>query len=110
MKDNLLIITNIKKTIIFIDNIIINYPKTDMVLKDNINTSLYELLYLGYKANITQDKQYKQELIIKIKLIDFYLKISLDKKYISYKKYIQITNHLINIVKMIYGWINEKDQ
>lgn len=110
MKDKLLIITNIKKTILYIDSIIINYPKTDKILRDNINKTLYELLYLCYKANITQEKQYKQELIIKIKVIDFYLKISLDKKYISYKKYIQVTNYLINIIKMIYGWINEKKE
>ena len=99
-----------KKTIIYLDKIIINFPNKERVLKDNLIELLYDLLYLGYKANITGNKYYKQEILIKIKLIDFYLSISLDKKYISYKKYIQIVNHLIEITKMIQGWINEKSK
>ena len=88
MNDKLLIITKIKKTIIYLDKIIINFPNKETVLRDNITKTLYKLLYLSYKANITQNKYYKQEILIQIKLIDFYLSISLDKKYISYKKYI----------------------
>lgn len=108
MKDKLLIITKIKKTIIYLDKIVINFPNKERVLKDKLIESLYDLLYLSYKANITQNKYYKQELLIKIRLIDFYLSISLDKNYISYKKYTQIVNHLIELIKMIHGWINEK--
>lgn len=108
MKDNLLIITRIKKTIIYLDKIVTNFPNKEKILRDNISNSLYKLLYLSYKANLTQNKYYKKELIIEIKLIDFYLNISVDKKYISYKKYISITNHLIELIKMIQGWINEK--
>lgn len=105
MNDKLLIITKIKKTIIYLDKILLNYPNKEKILRDNINNSLYKLLYLSYKANLTQNKYYKKELIIEIKLIDFYLNISVDKKYISYKKYISITNHLIEIIKMIQSWI-----
>lgn len=108
MKDKLLIITKIKKTIIYLDKIVINFPNKERVLKDKLIESLYDLLYLSYRANITQNKYYKQELLIKIRLIDFYLSISLDKNYISYKKYTQIVNHLIELIKMIHGWINEK--
>ena len=105
MNDKLLIITKIKKTIIYLDKILLNYPNKEKILRDNINNSLYKLLYLSYKANLTQNKYYKKELIIEIKLIDFYLNISVDKKYISYKKYISITNNLIEIIKMIQSWI-----
>lgn len=108
MNDKLLIITKIKKTMIYLDKIVINFPNKERVLKDKLIESLYDLLYLSYKANITGNKYYKQELLIKIRLIDFYLSVSLDKKYISYKKYTQIVNHLIELIKMIHGWINEK--
>lgn len=110
MNDKLLIITKIKKTIIYLDKIVLNFPNKERILKDKLIESLYDLLYLSYKANITKNKYYKQEILIKIKLIDFYLNISLDKKYISYKKYIKIVNHLIEITKMIHGWINEKNK
>lgn len=36
MKDNLKVITNIKKTILYLDKIIINMPNSDIVLKDNL--------------------------------------------------------------------------
>ena len=108
MKDILLIITKIKKTIIYLDKIVINFPNKERVLKDKLIESLYDLLYLSYKANITGDKSCKQELLIKIRLIDFYLSVSLDKNYISYKKFTQIVNHLIDLINMIHGWINEK--
>ena len=108
MKDKLLIITRIKESIIYIDKIIINFPNKETVLRDNITKTLYKILYLSYKANITQNKYYKQELLIQIKMIDFYLSISLNKKYITYKKYIKIVNHLIEITKMIQSWLNEK--
>ena len=38
-------------------------------------------------------------------MLDYYFKISLYKKYISYKKYNKINMHLLNILKQIYGWI-----
>lgn len=38
-------------------------------------------------------------------MIDYYFKISLDKKYISYKKYTKVGNCLSGIVKSLYGWI-----
>ena len=65
MKDKLLIITKIKKTIIYLDKIVINFPNKERVLKDKLIESLYDLIYLSYKANITGDKSYKQELLIK---------------------------------------------
>ena len=42
-------------------------------------------------------------------MTDFYLKIAVDKKYISYKKYQKVFLHLLDILKQIYGWMrNEK--
>ena len=53
MNDKLLIITKIKKTIICLDKRVINFPNKERVLKDKLIESLYDLLYLSYKANIT---------------------------------------------------------
>lgn len=38
-------------------------------------------------------------------MLDFYFKISCDKKYISYKKYMKVGNFLLNMIKQLYGWI-----
>lgn len=104
MKDNLKVIINIKKTILYLDKIIINMPNSDIVLKDNLKKSMYNVLEYAYMASL--DSKYKLFIISKIKMVDFYLKISFEKKYISYKKYEKVSNYLLEILKMVYGWLN----
>ena len=105
MKDNFKIIINIKKTILYLDKVLINFPNNEKVLKYKIGSTIYDILELTYLANELNDKIYKKKIIVKIKMIDFYLKISCDKKYISYKKYIKISNYLLNILKSLYAWV-----
>lgn len=107
MKDNLNIITDLKKTIIYLDKIVINFPNTDKVLKDKIMLSIYNALEYTYMANEISGNRinYQKKIIVNIKMIDFYFKLALDKKYISYKKYTKIGNVLLNNLKQIYGWI-----
>lgn len=111
MVDNFKIITNFKKTILYLDKIIINFPNNEKVLKDKISHTMYDILELTYMASEYKEKrkEYQIKIIVKIKMIDFYLKISNDKNYISYKKYQKVSNHLLEFLKQIYGWIkNEK--
>ena len=108
MKYNLLIAFNIKKMINYFDKIIINFPRNEFVLKDKIVKTSYEILELVYFTNELNPKDrilYQKKIISKIKMIDYYFKISLDKKYISYKKYTKIGNCLNTVVKGLYGWI-----
>ena len=51
MKDNFKIIINIKKTILYLDKIIINFPNNERVLKDKIKTTMYDILEMCYLAN-----------------------------------------------------------
>ena len=109
MQDKLLIVTNLKKTILYIEKTVINYPNKYKVLKDKISSSLYDILELTYYTNCLDDKKDHQYLIIsKIKMLDFYFMISLNNKLINQKKYVSYTNYLLDITKLIYGWINEK--
>lgn len=111
MQDKLLIITKIKKSISYIENTLTNFPNTEYVLKNNIISSYYTLLELIYKANIHKDIFYMRESIIKIRMIEYYIKTSLDKKIISFKKYENIGKHLLEINKMINAWaVNEKNK
>ncbi len=105
MKDNFKIIINIKKTILYLDKVLINFPNNEKVLKDKIGSTMYDVLELTYLANEVSDRYlYQKKIIVKIKMLDFYLKISCDKKYISYKKYIKISNYLLDILKSLYSW------
>ena len=108
MHEKLVIVNDIKKTIFYLDKIIVNFPRTEKVLKDKISNTYYEVLELIYFSNLLDIKErivYQKRIISKTKMIDFYFKIALDKKYISYKKYLKIGNFLLNIIKQLYGWI-----
>jgi len=107
LKDNLLIITKIKRFIETFDTLLNNYPKVEKVLKNNLEKELYLLLEISYMANISINKLiYQQKLLVRIKLIDYYCYCSFKKGIISYKKYTSIVTKLIEIQKMLYGWIN----
>ena len=43
-------------------------------------------------------------------MLDFYFMISLNNKLINQKKYVSYTNYLLDITKLIYGWINETNK
>ena len=111
MKENLTIITRIKKTIEYLDNIIDNFPKSEIVLRNELKSKCYNLLESSYYAKYSRDdkkKDYQLSMIVNINLIDYYLKISVDKNIINYKKYLKIGKHLIEITKMTFGWINNE--
>lgn len=111
MQDRLLIITKIKKTIEYVEKIISNYPHNENNLKNKIINELYDLLELVYKANIEKNIIHMKNICVKIKMIDYLLKRSSDKKLISLKKYEIIGNYLLEINKMVNVWIkNEKNK
>ena len=50
-----------------------------------------------------------KKIVVEIKMIEFYTKLSVDNKLISYKKFNNIGNYLLEINKMVNSWIiNEK--
>ena len=64
-----------------------------------------------YNNNIHKEIIYMKDIIVKIRMLEYYIKISLDKKIINYKKYENIGNHLLEINKMIVSWFyNEKNK
>jgi hypothetical protein len=110
--DKLLVITRIKKTIIYLDGVVENFPNKELVLKDSLKSTIFNLLEIAYMANVSTDNdrlECQRNLLVKMKMLDFYIKISFDKKYISYKRYGQIGNHLLEITKLIQGWIKSEE-
>lgn len=108
--NDLLIVSKLKETIIYIGKILINFPKTNIILKNNIEITLYSILENIYVANY--DKNNRIDLLyktlVKIKMLDFYLKICLENKIINYKKFINICSYLNNITKVIFAWIKSE--
>jgi len=105
MYDKLLIATRVKKTIEYIEKAVVNFPHSEVVLKNEIIKNSYELLELTYRANIFKDEKIMKEILVKIRMLEYYVKKSLDKKIINFKKYENIGNHFLEIVKMVNSWI-----
>lgn len=100
----------IRELLIIIDKNMENYPKKDVELKNRIRMNSYDLLETAYEANSTQDIEYKKKLLnkmlAKIKVIDFLVNMSYDKKIINEKRYYKFGNKLDDITKYVIGWTN----
>lgn len=99
------VIQMIRDLIIVIDKEMINFPKKDVEIKNRIRTNTYDLLELSYEANVStiieDKKQIIFKLLAKVKVIDFLLNLSLDKKLISEKRYLSFGRRLDDIAKYI---------
>ena len=103
------IIQFIREFILYIYNHLDNFPKKDIELKNRIRNSSYDLLELAYKANVTTNNNYRknllEELIAKIKVIDFLLNICYEKQIINSKRYVKFGEKMDDILKYTLGWI-----
>lgn len=105
-KEKFKVINEMKKFIDFINEILVNYPRKSYVLKDKIESTSYDILELIYISNLIDDRLDKQkEVLAKISMLDYFLEISYDKKYISLKKLTQGTKLLEVVRKLMFGWI-----
>lgn len=106
MNNKFIIANKTKQLISSLNEIIINYPRSEYVLKDRIINTGYDLLELIYLANTKEDRlDIQKEIIVKICMLDFYLETSYSKKIISVKKLKSISLKLNEIKKLIYGWV-----
>ena len=105
-KDRFNVINNVKDFINYMDTLLVNYPRTSFNLKNRIEVTSYDLLELLFLTNIIDNRINNQKIIIsKISMLDYYLEISYNKKYISFKKMNIGITKLDIIKKMILGWI-----
>ena len=105
-KDRFNVINNVKDFINYMDTLLVNYPRTSFNLKNRIEVTSYDLLELLFLTNIIDNRINNQKIIIsKISMLDYYLEISYNKKYISFKKMNIGITKLDTIKKMVLGWI-----
>lgn len=106
MKDNFLIIKNMKLFINSLDDMVSVIPNRDRVLKEKIYNTSYDILYYLNLTNYNRNKEYISIILTNISMLDFYLERCLKKKYITSKVCEKKANELIRITKMVYGWLN----
>ena len=102
------VLNYIRKLLTYIDQNLDNFPKKDIELKNRIRNESYDLLYLSYKANTTDNIEKKIDLIessvAKAKVIDFLINMCYDKQIINSKRYLKFGEALDDIVKYLVGW------
>lgn len=109
MNSNFALLNNSKKTIAYINKQLINYPKAEVVLKQNIEKNMYEIIELIFSYSISDIERikmkYLKDLIIKLSMLDFYIATSFEKRIISKKKFESTTMFIIEIRKIVYGLV-----
>lgn len=108
------IINFIRNFIVQTDKELINFPKKDIEIKNQIRKYSYELLEICYEANTTMFIENRIKLlekgIARVKVIDFLINLSYDKQIISNKKYIKLGLIMDDIIKYISGWLSKTMQ
>lgn len=101
------VINYIRELVLNIDKNLENFPKKDIEIKNRIRNASYDMLELAYKINVSNDINrinYIDEIVAKIKLIDFLLNLCYDKQIINSKRYVKFGESLDNIIKYLVGW------
>ena len=112
MNSNFSLLNNTKKTIAFINKQLINYPKSEVVLKQNIERNMYELIELIFSYSINDVERIKikflKDLIIKLSMLDFYIATSFEKRIISKKKFESTSMFIVEIRKIAFGLVRNE--
>lgn len=109
MNSNFTLLNNSKKTIAYINKQLVNYPRSEVILKQNIEKNMYEIIELIFSYSISDIERikvkYLKDLIIKLSMLDFYIATSFEKRIISKKKFESTAMYIIEIRKIAYGLV-----
>jgi len=105
------ILQKYKSFLMNLDNSLENIPRKDIYFKDRIkNISLdvlKDILLCSYDTSSV--KMYRTSIKANIALLDFMLERLLLKKYISEKNLYKLASELVEINKMVTGWLNNNE-
>ena len=106
------ILKKVKEYILFLESVLVNFPKKDILSKNYIYEVGLDILYLVLKANYSRDyserKEYQKEILVLINMLDFYVERGYNHKYLSENQLKKNSNKLIELTKMMYGWIKSE--
>jgi hypothetical protein len=95
------------------DYVLNNISKVHRVYRDNLNIYLNQILENTYRANLNNGNirnKYQKEIIVDISLVNLNLEILKNYNDIDGKRIIKLASFLSEYRKMIYGWMNEKEE
>lgn len=103
------LLANTEKLIAYMNRQLPNFPKKEIVLKNNIEKNQYELIENVFGYNIQQSirikEKYLKDYLIKLSMFDFYIRQSFHKKYLSKHQVDCLSRIIIECRKVAYGLI-----
>lgn len=107
-KEKFVVINCIRELILNIDKYLINFPKRDIEIKQQISIISKEMLLLAYEANASENKEKKKDIqekiIARLKYLDFLINLCYDKQIINGKRYLKFGESIDYILKYANGW------
>ncbi len=107
-KEKFVVINCIRELIVNIDKYLVNFPKRDIEIKQQISTISKEMLLLAYEANASENKEKRKDIqekvISRLKYLDFLINLCYDKQIINGKRYLKFGESIDYILKYANGW------
>lgn len=107
-KEKFVVINCIRELIVNIDKYLVNFPKKDIEIKQQISTISKEMLLLAYEANASENKEKRKDIqekvISRLKYLDFLINLCYDKQIINGKRYLKFGESIDYILKYANGW------
>lgn len=109
--ENFKLLDKTKKTANYIKNITINIPKSERILKDSIEKTIFQSIENTYyyiiqnnENNRIKDK-YLKDLLVNFAMLDYFMKYCKEGKYISKHQCDVVCKFLLELRKITYGII-----
>lgn len=113
--DSFKIMKNTKELVSDVVEFSRNFPKSESVLKKNLQDELFNLVKLLNSYIVNRDssrirEKHIKDFIVSLSMVDYYFEYLYLNKIISFKKYKDLVGDVITIRKLAYGVLkNEKE-
>lgn len=110
MRNTLTIIKKLEELDIYLNKIYPNFPKKDKLLKEEIKEVIKNIYVYIYIIVYKYNQDIGIETISLIKYLNNLIDNMYQKKIINNHKYLYIDNLVIDITKLLRGYVNEKSK
>lgn len=110
MRNTLIIIDKLEQLDNYLNNIYSNFPKKDIILKEELDIIIKEIYFNIYLIVYNYKIDISIKVISLIKYLNYLIDNIYQKKIINNNRYLYIGSLVIDITKLLRGYINEKNR
>ena len=110
MRNTLIIIDKLEQLDNYLNNIYSNFPKKDIILKEELDIIIKEIYFNIYLIVYNYKIDISIKVISLIKYLNYLIDNIYQKKIINNNRYLYIGSLVIDITQLLRGYINEKNR